>query len=88
MNLWVSLQLQPPSFVIGEMPVKNVHLHLAHQVKVSLDKFFAKEMSSFVKHIATMPKTRRILDLNCRDFAPAGQLPQSLQRVEATGFVR
>ena len=90
------LDLDPPSLVIGQVPVKHIEFVLPHPVNEGLDLFHGEKMAAHVQHQSTPFKTGIIHHPASRDgdrspgffriaFKSGGQqLPQGLNTVMDT----
>ena len=62
-ELWIFLDFDSPSLVIGDMPVEGVQLVHLHDVKISLDHVHVEEMTHNVHVHSAVSETRGVIDL-------------------------
>src|SRR3546814_675551 len=70
-QFWQALDLDAPSLVISQVPVKNIHFEFRELVDVLFDKWYRKEVPADVQHQSPPLKTREIGDANTGNF-PGG----------------
>ena len=82
-QLWPPLYLDAPSLVVGEVPVKHIHVMQSQQVDVLLYEFHCEEVSRTVEVHAAPCEPRGIGDNHrIHDGALADSLPQRLNAIE------
>ena len=63
----IPVNLHSPSLVVGEMPVKHIHLVYGHHVKDFLDFSHIEEMSCDIEMLSPVCKSRRVLYGDARE---------------------
>ena len=76
------LYLYPPSLIIGQMPVKDVHLMKGKNINICLYLIYSVKMSGYIQKTAAMHKMRLILNLHNRHLSILKQLLYSLKTIE------
>mmetsp|Transcript_80693 Transcript_80693/g.261538 ORF Transcript_80693/g.261538 Transcript_80693/m.261538 type:complete len:345 (-) Transcript_80693:181-1215(-) len=88
-ELRVAVHWQPPTLVVGEVPMEAVELEGGHGVKQELHLLRPEEVPAHVELETTPLEARRILDQHLRQLlsvrARLHQLPQGLHAVEEAG---
>mmetsp|Transcript_44492 Transcript_44492/g.114504 ORF Transcript_44492/g.114504 Transcript_44492/m.114504 type:complete len:357 (+) Transcript_44492:702-1772(+) len=88
-ELRVAVDWQPPTLVVGEVPMEAVELEGGHGVKKELHLLRPEEVPAHVEKETTPLEARRILDQHLRQLlsvrARLHQLPQGLHAVEEAG---
>ena len=94
---WVFLYLQAPALVVGEVPVKAVHLIGRHDVEHAFDLVYTEKVAAHVEHEPAVGEAGRVGDVAGRDrggclrVVPSGghvgrhEAGQRLEGVEETG---
>ena len=70
-KLGITLDLDAPALVVGQMPVETVELVDGHDVKIALDCIHAEEMPCAVEMHASVGEPRPVGD-HCARQAPVG----------------
>src|SRR6185312_12489418 len=68
-KLGIFFYFNPPTVIVGQMPMKRVQLVQRHGVQHGLDFCFVKKMATHIEQNSPPFETRPVLDLN------AGNLP-------------
>ncbi len=58
----VPVDLDPPPLVLGQVPVKRVHLVEGQQVEILLDELHRKQMASHIQVHAPIGEAGRVFD--------------------------
>ena len=91
-ELGVALELDAPALVVGEVPVKHVHLVQCQPVDVFLDIGHREEVAHHVEQHAAVAEAGSVVDAPGRNVgdeaSPGGQqLQERLHAVEEAGLV-
>ena len=83
----ILLYLDSPSLIVGEMPVKDVHVMHSHEVKIFLDEVHGEEVARAVEHHAAITEAWLVCYSNRAQlyvvrFADGHRLAQRLNAVE------
>src|SRR5690606_29551254 len=63
-----ALNLNPPALVVGQVPMKAVHIVLGQLINVSFDKGNREEMPAYVQHQPPPAKSGKVGDAHAGDF--------------------
>ena len=74
------LAFHPEALVIGQVPVKDVHLHGSHAVKVAPDHIRRDEVAADINHQASPDETRGVMNRDCRHRKAPGRCLDELQK--------
>ena len=85
---WIAFDLNPPSLIVRQMPMKNIHLQQRHDIQDLLDLLHAPEMPGAVQHKPTMAESGLVFYFyRLEPVLPRAKLQQCHHPVKRAGSI-